>query len=477
MSTSQEGLIQKTVSTQHMPIDTAITGGTVVTSERAYEASVGIEDGEIIAVGAKSSLPRAEETVDASGQLVMPGVVDVHVHVDDQFSEDSYRTATGAAALGGTTTYVDFAWQAWTGEMSLFDEEGTLMEGIERKKEKGSDALIDFGLHGAITREDPAVFEEISEAIEAGVPTFKMFTAYEIGLSNGFMNRAMEHVAAADGVGVFHTEDDSVCQSLIEQCKAEEKNNAIHFPESRPDYAEAMAAEDAVRMAVEAGMKYYGIHTSCRKAAEILEYFQEEYGSELIRAETCLHYTTLTDSVYDEQGNRPVIQPPIRTDEDVEAMFDHLDDGVLSVVSTDHCAYTLDQKEGGAWWEINPGANSLQTCLPVFYDEAVNRLGYDPSFVVELLATNPAETFGMPEKGTLDPGTDADIVVFDPETEFTITADDNESVADYTIYEGREVTGRPTKTYVRGELVADDGEVVGEPGHGEFLERDRPDWN
>jgi dihydropyrimidinase len=238
-----------------------------------------------------------------------------------------------------------------------------------------------------------------------------------------------------------------------------------------------MAAANAARMAVEAGMKYYGIHTSCRKAADVLANFEAEYGSDQVRAETCVHYTTLDDSVYEEQGNRPVIQPPIRSSDDVEAMFEHLEDGVLSVVSTDHCAYTLDQKEGGDWWEINPGANALQTNLPVFYDEAVNRRGYDPSFVVELLCANPAETFGMPQKGTLDPGTDADIVVFDPEETFTVTADDNVSVADYTIYEGREVTGKPTKTFVRGELVAEDGAVVGEPGYGEFLERERPDWN
>mgnify|MGYP000032257870 FL=1 len=230
-------------------------------------------------------------------------------------------------------------------------------------------------------------------------------------------------------------------------------------------------------MATAAGMQYYGIHTSCRKAADVLERFQDEHGSELVRAETCLHYTTLDDSVYAEQGNRPVIQPPIRKSDDVEAMFEQLDGGVLDVLSTDHCAYTLDQKEGGAWWEINPGANALQTSLPVFYDEAVNRRGYDPSFVVKLLCTNPAETFGMPEKGTLDPGTDADIVVFDPDESFTVTAEDNVGVADYTIYEGREVTGRPTKTFVRGELIAEDGEVVGEPGYGQFLERERPDWD
>lgn len=460
-----------------MTIDTAITGGTVVTETGQYEASVGIDDGEVVAVGRKSTLPNAEETVDATGQLVLPGVVDVHVHVADQFSEDSYQSGTAAAAIGGTTTYVDFAWQAWTGDMSPFDSEGTLMEGIERKQAKAEDALIDYGLHGAITREDPAVLDEVPDAIEAGVPTFKMFTAYEIGLSNGFMNRVMKRLADEGAVGVFHTEDTSVCEDLVAQFQEEGKSDATWFPDSRPDYSEAMAAEDVVRMAVEAGMQYYGIHTSCRKSADILDSFQDDHGSELVRAETCLHYTTLDDSIYEEMGNLPVIQPPIRSEDGVEAMFEHFDDGVLSVLSTDHCAYRRDQKEGTPWWDINPGANALQTSLPVFYDEAVNRRGYDPSFVVELMCSNPARTFGMLRKGTLDPGTDADVVLFDPEAIYTITAEDNVSAADYTIYEGREVTGRPTKTFVRGELVAEDGQAVGEPGHGQFLERELPDWN
>jgi dihydropyrimidinase len=457
-------------------IDTAITGGTVVTETGQYEASVGVNDGEIVAVGQESTLPDAEETVDASGQLVLPGVVDVHVHVADQFSEDSYRSATEAAAVGGTTTFVDFAWQAWTGDLSPFDAEGTLLDGIERKQEKAGDAVIDYGLHGAITREDPAVLEEIPDAIEAGVPTFKMFTAYEIGLSNGFMNRVMKRLAEESAVGVFHTEDTSVCEDLVAQFQKEGKSDATWFPKSRPDYSEAMAAEDAVRMAVEAGMQYYGIHTSCRKSADVLETFKQEHGSELVRAETCLHYTVLDDAIYEEMGNLPVIQPPIRGEDDVEAMFEHFDEGVLSVLSTDHCAYRREQKEG-AWWDINPGANALQTSLSVFYDEAVNSRGYDPSFVVETMCSNPARTFGMPRKGTLDPGTDADIVLFDPDASYTITADDNVGAADYTIYEGRGVTGRPTKTFVRGELVAEEGRAVGEPGHGQFLEREVPDWN
>lgn len=459
-----------------MTIDTAITGGTLVTETGQIDGSIGIEDGEIVAVGTGSSLPDAEETVDATGQLVLPGVVDVHVHIDDMFSEDTYQSATSAAAVGGTTTYVDFGWQAWPGDLSIFDSEGTLLEGIDRKKEKAADALVDYALHGAITREDPAVLDEIPDVVDAGVPSFKMFTTYEMGLSNGFMNQVIERLAEAGGIGVFHTEDDSICAARTEQLRQAGKSDASYYPESRPDYAEAMAAEDAARMAVEAGMQYYGIHTSCRKAADVLEYFQEDHGTELVRAETCLHYTTLDDSVYEEAGYLPVIQPPIRSADDVEAMFEHLEDGVLSVVSTDHCGYSLDQKQD-SWWDSSPGANALQTNLPVFYDEAVNRRGYDPSFVVSVLCSNPARTFGMPWKGTLDPGTDADIVLFDPAETYTVTAEDNVGNAEFSIYEGREVTGRPTKTFVRGELVAEDGAPVGEPGHGEFVERECPNWD
>lgn len=459
-----------------MTVDTVIEGGTVVTEHGQFDAGIAVDDGEIVAVAEESSLPDAEDHVDASGQLVMPGAVDVHVHIDDMFSEDTYETATSAAAVGGTTTYVDFAWQAWEGELSIFDGEGTLLEGVERKIEKGEDALVDFSLHGAITREDDAVLEEIPDVIDTGVTSFKMFTAYEIGLGNGFMNKVMQEIAAEDAVGVFHTEDGSVCDALTEQFQAEGKGDPEWYPKSRPDYAEAMAAEDAVRMATEAGMKYYGIHTSCRKSADVLEQFQDEYGEGLVRAETCTHYTTLDDSIYAEMGNKPMIAPPIRKEDDVEAMFEQLGSGVLDVVSTDHCAYRLDQKNVDNWWDSAFGANALQTSLPVFYDEAVNRRGYDPSFVVEHMSANPARIFGMPEKATLEPGNDADIVLFDPEAEYTISADDNVGNAEFSIYEGRSVTGRPTKTFVRGEVVAEDGAVVGDAGHGEFVEREIPEW-
>ena len=460
-----------------MSVDTVIQGGTVVTADDTIEASVAIDEGEIVAVGSRAAMPDAENSVDASGLLVMPGVVDPHVHVDDMFSVDSYETATAAAALGGTTTYIDFAWQAWVGELSIFDAEGTLLEGIERKREKGESALVDYGLHGAITRETQGVLDELPDVLNAGVTSIKMFTAYEHGLSNGFMNRVFKRLADLDGVAVLHTEDPSVCDDLTERFQEEGKGDPEWYPRSRPDYAEAMAAGDAVRMATEAGCRYYGIHTSCRKSAAVLADFREQYGSDMVRAETCTHYTTLTDDVYEELGNKPMIAPPIREQDDVEAMFEHLSRGSLDVVSTDHCGYKTESKDVENWWESTFGANGLQVSLPIFHDAAVNDRGFSYPFLVRTMSRNPARIFGLSKKGAITPGMDADIVLFDPTETYTVTAADNASEADFSIYEGREVTGRVKKTFSRGELVADDGEIVGTPGHGEFVPREIPNWS
>jgi dihydropyrimidinase len=420
-------------------------------------------------------MPTAERTIDASGLLVLPGVVDPHVHIDDHVSLDTYETATSAAALGGTTTLIDFAWQAYVGEESPWKEERTLREGVERKRESGGNALIDFGLHGGILREDSDLFEELEALVESGITSFKMYTTYEFGLSNGFIREVFERLREIDAVGVAHTEDDSVCESLTTEFRAAGRDEPEWLPRARPDYAEAMAVDDLARLAREIGTKYYGIHTSCRKAAETLARYQND-GS-LIRGETCTHYTTLEEEVYRKMGRLPKITPPIRTADDNDAMFEHLRDGTLSVVSTDHVAQTSERKENSEWWENPFGANSLQTSLPVFHDEAVNDRGFSYPFLVRVMCTNPAQTFGLPGKGTLEPGTDADVVLFDPDETYTITARDNASVADYSIYEGREVTGRVKQTYLRGELIADDNEVVGEPGYGEFVDRECPIWH
>lgn len=457
-----------------MTVDTLITGGQLVQPDGVLDASIAIADEKIVAIGSESELPAADQEIDASGKLVLPGAVDVHVHLDDMFSNDTYETASKAAALGGTTTFVDFAWQAWIGEASIFDEESTLVEGIERKQTKAEDSLIDYSLHGAITREDFAVFEELPEIIDRGVTSIKMFTAYEFGLSNGFIGRILQEAADHELVAVLHTEDSSVCEVITEEFKREDKGEPEYYPKSRPDYAEAMAADDAIRMAMEAGCRYYGIHTTCRKAAEVIEDYRAD-NHDMIRAETCTQYTVADDSLFETLGLLPMAAPPLRKPDDNEAMFEHLDNGTLDVVSTDHCGYTREQKQVYPWWNGTFGMNSLQRSLPVFHDEAITNRNFSYPFLVQKLAANPARIFGLANKGTLDPGTDADIVVFDPDNTQPIDAADNASIANFSVYEGREV-GSVEKTFVRGELIADEGDIVGEPGYGRFIERDIPTW-
>jgi dihydropyrimidinase len=221
-------------------------------------------------------------------------------------------------------------------------------------------------------------------------------------------------------------------------------------------------------------VNYYGFHTSCREVADVISEFQSD-GSH-IRGETCTHYTALSDDAYETKGTMPIIAPPLRSDDDVDAMFEHLRSGSLSVVSTDHTAFSRERKDVENWWDCAFGANSLQHSLPVFHDVAVNERNHSYPFLVRVLCRNPARTFAFPEKGTLEVGTDADIVVFDPNREYTISADANRSRADYSIYEGRTVTGAVEKTLVRGKLVADQGSIVAEPGHGTFVRRETPEW-
>lgn len=458
-----------------MAVDTVIAGGTLATASGMFEGSLAIDDGSIVAVGAESDLPSGRDRVDAAGQIVMPGVVDPHVHAADPFSGDPYEIATAAAALGGVTTYLDFAWQPYDSPDSPWDYDGTLSEAIEGKRACGKDARIDFGLHGGIEREDPAVFAELDVLIEQGVTSFKMFTAYDEALSNGFIYQAFEELAARDAVAVLHTEEDSICELLTDRFEAEGRADPTWYPRSRPCYAEAMAAADVVRIAKEIGTKYYGIHTTCAEAVAAIERHQDD-GSQ-IRAETCTQYTALDDSMYETVGTLAKIAPPLRSAADRDAMFEALSTGGLSVVSTDHVAIPHEQKRTDEWWEPAFGMNSLQVSLPVFHDEAIVRRGFSFPFLVRVMCTNPARTFGLPRKGTLDPGTDADIVLFDPDDTWTIDEDDIVSTAGYSLYDGREVTGRVRRTYVRGTCVAADGELRVEPGYGEYISRELPDWS
>ena len=458
-----------------MSVDTVIAGGTVVTADDMFDASIAIDGEEIVAVGSQESLPDAEKEIDATGNYVMPGLMDAQTHVHDRSSIDTHETAGMAAAAGGITTYMDFSWMYV--DHQPHKEPQSLMEGIRAKQDKAEGkAVVDYALHGGITDDQESVLDELEEAHEAGVTSFKMFTGGTFPVGYGLINLVMERLGDLGGVGVFHTEEADVCDRLLERLKEEKKGGPKYFAESRPDYAEAMAADTVLRSAQAHDAKYFGIHTTSRAAAEVIEGYRD--GGSLVRGETCTHYLLYDKSEFDRRGNLVKIAPPLREADDVEAMYEHLEDGTLDLISTDHCSYPREKKEAVEnFWESTSGANQLQTSVPVFYDEAVNRRGYSPTFLVEKMSTAIADTYGMPNKGTLDPGTHADIVVFDPETTYEIDPADNFSKADFSIYERREVTGKVEKTFVRGKQVYDDGEILVDAGYGDFVAREVPNWS
>jgi len=457
-----------------MTVDIAVTGGTLVTAQGMYEGTLLVDGERIAGVTAPGTSVDADTVVDADGSLVLPGVVDPHVHVAGPNTIDSYESGSAAAALGGVTSFISFAWQPWDSPDTSWSEPGTLREGVAEKVDAAESSLVDYAVHATITQEDPAVLEELADLVADGVVSFKLFTTYEFGLGNGFIEQVFGELASLDAVAVLHTEDDAVCSAREARMRRDGRGAPTDYPDSRPPHAEAMAADDAVRLAAKTGTKYYGIHTSCRAAADVIAAAQTDKSR--VRGETCVHYTTLDRSVYERLGNLPMLAPPLRTADDIEAMFESIRAGTLDVVSTDHVAFDRASKQTEEWWHSEFGANSLQRSLPVFHDEAVVNRGLSYPKLVQLMCRNPARLFGLTGKGTLQPGTDADFVIFDPDATQRISAADNASRADYSIYEGREVTGRVERTYRRGECLAADGDIVGAPGTGQRIDRTVPDW-
>ena len=459
-----------------MSVDTLIADGSIATHEGIFEGSIAIDEGKIVGLVTEAGLPEASTVIDASDRIVMPGVVDPHVHIDETDTQvGTYESETRAAALGGVTTVIDFAWQDGLYVEDL-DQGATLRESIDVKRRRGEQGLIDFSFHGGLTREDQSSLDEIDAALEAGVTSFKLFLAeYEgTGISRGFIDAVFRRLGDIGAVAVVHSEDPTTCDRLTERAKEEGREDPTEFPATRPAYAEAMAVESVTRLAGEWDVKYYNVHTSSREAAAVLQKAQNE--GVQVRGETCPHYLTLDESAFQEQGNLVLITPPLRKPGDVSALFEYLEKGVLSTIGTDHCVYTRDSKTG-SWWDSPRGANGIQESLALVHHEAINRRGFSYPALVNMMSTAPSRTFGMPQKGTLEPGTDADIVVFDPSKRYTIAAEDSASKADFSIYEGKEVAGRVEKTFVRGELVADNGNIVGPSNHGEYVARDIPVWD
>lgn len=452
-----------------------IQNGAVITAESTTPADVLIDGATILEVRAGIP-PEGHEIVDATGLLVLPGGVDAHTHLDMPFggtySSDDFETGTKAAAIGGTTTIVDFAIQSRDTKMR------TALDTWWGKAE--GKASIDYGLHMIITDLPASGLEDMDAMVREGVASFKLFMAYPgvLMVDDATIFRALQQTAKNGALVCMHAENGSVIDVLVQQALAAGKTAPVYHALTRPTVAEAEAVQRAIAMAEIAGAPVYIVHLSSEDA---LNQVREARDRGLPAfAETCPQYLLL--SIEDQMPGKSfdeakyVFTPPLREKKNQQKLWDGLKHDHLQVVSTDHCPFCFaDQKALGKddFTKIPNGGPGIENRMQLIYHHGVNAGRLTLNRFVEITATAPAKIFGMyPKKGTIAPGSDADIVLWDPNAEHTISAATHHMRVDYSMFEGFKVRGNAKKVYSRGELVADDGEFVGRAGRGRYLRRD-----
>ncbi|HSY34481.1 MAG TPA: dihydropyrimidinase [Acidobacteriaceae bacterium] len=460
-----------------------IKNGTVVSATESKRMDVLISAEMIARVGTGIN-ENGHEVVDATGLLVMPGGIDVHTHLDMPFggttSADDYTTGTQAAAVGGTTMLIDFALQSQGHTMrEAFD--------VWRAKSRGK-ACVDYGLHMAVTDLGPGDgaqgLREMEEMVAEGISSFKLFMAYPgvLMIDDALMFKVMQKAAALKALCCVHAENGSAIDVVVAQMIAEGKTEPHYHALSRSPKAEAEATHRAIALADMAGASVYIVHLSNEDSLAALKFMQGRGAKAL--AETCIQYLVL--SIEDQMPGKSweeakyVFTPPLREKWNQEYLWEALADGSLAVVSTDHCPFRFaDQKElgRGDFRKIPNGGPGVENRLQILWHFGVNSGKISPEKFVALSATNPAKIFGMERhKGRIAEGLDADILLWDPKAEYTISAATQCMATDYSMFEGWKVRGNAAKVYSRGELVVDNvaapGKFLGATGRGRFVKRE-----
>ena len=455
-------------------MDLVIKNGTIVTATDMYEADIGIEGEKIVAIGKELS---GSKEIDAKGMMVFPGFIDVHTHIEMPFmgtySSDTWETGTRAAAFGGTTCVVDFIIQS---------KGGTLKAALDEwNKRANGNAYIDYGFHMAMTDINDDTLKEMETMIlEEGIPSFKLFFAYKGALmvdDDGFY-KALEKAGEFGGLVMLHAENGHIIDLYTKRLLAENKTEPMYHAVSRPSILEGEACQRAIALADLAEAPLYIVHNSCLEAVEAIHEGRER--GLPIYGETCPQYLTLDEERYTEpdfNGAKYVMSPPLRSEFDQDALWFAIERGDLQVISTDHCPFFFKgQKEVGKdnFAKIPNGAPGVETRMAVIYTAGVLEDWITINKFVELNSTNPAKMFGLfPQKGTIAVGSDADIVVFDPEKEVTLSVKNLHQNTDYTPWEGMVVKGYPVTVLSRGKIVIEDGKLAGEKGWGKFIKRER----
>jgi len=449
-------------------IDLAIRGGTVVTPEGERRADVAIDGERISRIG---DVGPASREIDAHGKLVLPGCVDLHTHLASTptFTPlDDFEHGTRAAIAGGVTTVVSMVYQ----------EDGSLRRGVERGARDAKRSLADFAFHVVVTDPGEAARAEIPGLVRDGHAGLKVFM-----VSPRFVERRDDYrlvlraAAEAGAVVAIHAEDHAIVAARTAELHASGRTGVEHFPASRPVEAEVKAVQEAVELAATTNAAVHLVHLSSRGAVDAL---REGKRRTRIFGETRPLYLYLTRAQFDRPDAALWVgQPPLREPGDVAAVWSALADGTLDTVGTDHIPHTRAAKlaAGLTFDKIPPGVSNLETLLPMLYSEGVRGGRLTLARLVEVLATAPARIAGMyPRKGVLAVGSDADIVIFDPNARRMIRAADLHSACDYDPYEGWDVTGWPEVVVMRGEVAYERGNMRAKPGRGSFVPRSAVKW-
>ncbi|MFL5978730.1 MAG: dihydropyrimidinase [Gaiellaceae bacterium] len=453
-----------------------IKGGRIITAADDYVGDVFVEDERVSLIGESLDQP-ADKVIDATGKYLLPGGVDPHTHLDMPFggtvTVDDVESGQTSAAFGGTTTHVDFIIQP---------AGATFGEAVEEWRAKANGKqVIDMGYHMAVTDlKEGGTLEELAMLPDQGITSYKLFMAYKGALmvDDETLFRTMEVAAETGALVMVHAENGDAIDVLVKQALAAGHTEPKYHALTRPPETEGEATNRAIQLSRVAGSPLYVVHVSCAEAVEPIQLAREKGWD--VWGETCTQYFFVDYSFLEKpdfEGAKYVYTPPPRAKENQERLWGAVANDVLSVVSTDHCAFLWDgQKSLGKddFSKIPNGGPGLENRLQMIHEFGVRQGRISLNRMVELLSTNPAKYFGLyPRKGTIAVGSDADLVVFDPEKKVTISASTHHSKCDYNLYEGTEVTGSPEIVLLRGNVLVEGDELVASPGIGQYVPRAR----
>ena len=447
-----------------------IKNGRVVTAESDYVADVYIEDEKIVAIG--RDLPyQADEVIDATDRLVMPGGIDPHVHLDMPFmgtySSDDYETGTRAALYGGTTMVIDFILQT---------QGDTLHNALRTWQEKSKKAIGDYSYHIAVTDFNDDVAKEVVQMIEnEGINSFKTFMAYKgaLMIDDGQMVQLMKVVKAHGGIVTVHATNGDMIDSLIAKHRAEGKLSPLYHYLSQPEVTEAEASGRFADMLHYTGCPGYIVHMTCEGALNAVR--RATLRNQKVFVETCSQYLVLDASLYSQDdGAKWVMSPPLREKKDQTALWSGINQGLIQVVGTDHCPFMWQQKQMGKddFSKIPNGHPAIEHRMELVFSEGVHTGKISLNKYVEVTSTNAAKIFGMyPRKGTIAIGADADILVFDPNKKHSVSGKTHHMNVDYSAYEGWELTGKTETVLLRGKVAIQNEKCQLKAGNGQFIPR------